>query len=108
MFLRVWRGWTSRENADAYEQLLREEIFTGIEARRVPGFRGIELGRRVSGSEVEFVTLMRFDDLDSVRGFAGDDFETAVVPSTARALLARFDQRSAHYEIVEERPAPPR
>ena len=108
MILRFWRGWTSPENAEAYEQLLREEIFTGIEARRVPGYRGIEMGRRVSGGEVEFVTLMRFDDLESVRGFSGDDLETAVVPPAARALLARFDQRSAHYELVRERPAPVR
>jgi hypothetical protein len=42
---------------------------------------------------------MTFDALDAVRYFAGIDLEAAVVPANARALLARFDERSQHYEI---------
>jgi antibiotic biosynthesis monooxygenase (ABM) superfamily enzyme len=99
MIVRVWHGWTSPTNADAYERLLREEIFRGIAHRRIPGYGGIELLRRAAGSEVEFVTIMRFDSLDAVRAFAGEDVEAAVVPAAARALLARFDARSAHYEL---------
>jgi antibiotic biosynthesis monooxygenase (ABM) superfamily enzyme len=105
VILRIWHGWTSEANADAYEELLRTEIIAGIEARDVPGYRGIELGRRSVAGEVEFVTVMRFDTLASVRAFAGSDYEQAVVPPAARALLARFDERSAHYEIAETRPA---
>ena len=101
MIARLWRGWTSPANADAYERLLREEIFNGIAARRIPGYHGIELFRRALEDGVEFVTLMRFDSLDAVRGFAGEAYETAVVPPRARALLQRFDARSAHYEIRE-------
>jgi hypothetical protein len=50
--------------------------------------------------EVEFVTVMRFDSIASVKAFAGEDYELAVVPPRARALLARFDERSAHYETI--------
>lgn len=70
------------------------------------GFLGLELGRRTAGDEVEFVTIMRFVDLASVRAFAGDDYEAAVVPPKARAVLARFEGRSAHYEVREEPAAP--
>jgi len=98
---RLWRGWTSPANADAYERLLRDEIFRGIAARRIPGYRGIELFRRSEERGVEFVTLMRFDSLDAVRAFAGEAYETAVVPPAARALLQRFDASSAHYEVRE-------
>lgn len=98
MIVRIWHGWTSPSNADAYETLLREEIFAGIAGRKIHGYRGIELFRRAQDTEVEFMTLMRFDTLDAVRDFAGDDYEVAVVPPRARALLARFDARSAHYE----------
>lgn len=105
MICRIWHGWTDRERADAYERLLREEIFAGIAARGVPGFRGIELLRRDLGAEVEFVTVMRFDTLADVREFAGADHEQAVVPAEARALLTRFDARSAHYEVREPRRA---
>jgi antibiotic biosynthesis monooxygenase (ABM) superfamily enzyme len=103
MIARVWHGWTLPKNADAYEALLKSEIFTGIAARKIAGCRGIELGRRNLGAEVEFVTVMRFDDLDGVRQFAGEDYEQAVVPPKARALLSRFDARSQHYEVRAER-----
>ena len=103
MITRVWRGWTTPEHADAYEALLVDEIIPGIAARNVPGFLDISLGRRDVDGEVEFITIMWFDSIDSVRGFAGDQYEVAVVPAAARAVLARFDERSAHYET----PLPP-
>jgi len=103
MISRIWHGWTSPRNAAAYESLLREEIFAGIENRRIAGFRGIQLLRRDAGTEVEFVTIMNFDSLDAVRDFAGDDYEAAVVPPAARAVLLRFDARSQHYDIRIER-----
>jgi antibiotic biosynthesis monooxygenase (ABM) superfamily enzyme len=99
MIVRLWHGWTTPANADGYERLLEEEIFRGIANRGIPGYRGIELLRRPAGGEVEFVTVMRFDSLDAVRAFAGADYETAVVPPSARALLSRFDARSAHFEL---------
>ena len=102
MIVRIWYGWTSPANADAYEALLKEEIFVGIGERKIPGYQGIQLLRRSLGSEVEFVTIMTFLNLDAVRQFAGEDYEVAVVPPKARALLARFDQRSEHFELVAQ------
>ena len=113
MICRIWHGWTTPANADAYERLLREEIFTGIAARRIAGYRGIQLLRRdpaagagSHAAEAEFVTMMWFDSLDDVRAFAGEDHERAVVPPAARAILSRFDARSAHYEVREDRRGP--
>jgi hypothetical protein len=103
MIVRIWHGWTSPDNANAYEALLKEEIFVGIENRRIPGFNGIQLLRRDAGAEVEFITVMRFDSLAAVREFAGDDYEVAVVPPRARAVLAHFDDRSQHYDLRAER-----
>jgi len=106
LIVRIWRGWTTPENADPYEQLLRTEIFPGIEAKGVSGFRGIRLLRRALDSQVEFMTIMEFDDLDAVREFAGPDYETAYVPRAAREVLARFDLASSHYEIRIDAPTP--
>jgi antibiotic biosynthesis monooxygenase (ABM) superfamily enzyme len=99
MICRIWHGWTTQANADAYERLLREEVFRGIAGRKIAGYRGIELVRRDVGDEVEFQTSMWFDSLDAVRTFAGDAYEEAVVPPAARAVLARYDERSAHYDV---------
>jgi len=100
VIVRIWHGWTTRANADAYEHLLEQEIFVGIRGRQIKGFRDIQLLRRALPDAVEFVTIMTFDSLAAVREFAGADYEQAVVPPKARALLARFDERSAHYEVL--------
>jgi heme-degrading monooxygenase HmoA len=99
MISRIWHGWTTPENADAYESLLKREIFVGIKGRNIPGFQKIELYRRNVDAEVEFITVMWFDSLDAVREFAGEDYEAAVVPPAARKVLAHFDARSQHYEV---------
>jgi antibiotic biosynthesis monooxygenase (ABM) superfamily enzyme len=99
MISRIWHGWTTLENADAYETLLREEIFHIIKNKQITGYRGIQLLRRPLGEEVEFITVMRLDNLEAVREFAGEDYETAFVLPQARRLLKRFDDRSQHYDI---------
>jgi len=98
MIGRLWHGWTTREHADAYERLLVTRILPGI--HRVEGYQGGYLLRRDVPEGVEFVTLTLFASMESVRAFAGADHEVAVVPPEARALLSRFDERSAHFDVV--------
>lgn len=100
MIARIWHGWTAPDDADDYESLLRRCILPGIADRGIGGYRGAHLLRRQRGDEVEFVTVLWFDDLEAVRAFAGDDLEVAVVPPEARRLLARADGRAAHYDTV--------
>ncbi len=101
MISRIWHGTTTLANADIYENMLKDEIFVGIRGRKIAGFREIQLFRRSLGAEVEFITVMWFDSLEAVRAFAGEDYEAAVVPPKARAVLSRFDERSQHYEVSE-------
>jgi len=103
MIFRIWHGWTISENADAYEALLKREVFQGIAEKSIKGYQKIELLRRDLGAEVEFVTIMRFNSLDDVKEFVGEDYERAYVPAQARKLLKRFDARSQHYELRETR-----
>lgn len=111
MIKRIWHGWTTPDDADRYEALLREEIFPGIAAKGVDGYRGVELLRRrarpLDGApggdgevgEVEFVTIMTFDSMEAVAEFAGADPGAAYVPPAARQVLVRFDERARHYEV---------
>ncbi len=105
MISRIWHGWTTLDNADKYEALLKEEIFVGVINRHIRGFRSIQLLRRKVGEEMEFVTIMLFDSLDAVREFAGEDYEVAFVPDKAREVLSHFDERSRHYEIRAKKEA---
>lgn len=103
MIARIWHGWTNMQNANAYEQLLKHEIFINITNRDIVGYNGIELLKRVVNNETEFITVMYFENLDAVKQFAGENYETAVVPENARRLLLRYDHTSQHYEILKEK-----
>jgi len=100
MIGRLWRGWTTFENAGAYAALLRNDVLPGI--HRVSGTRGAYAMRRNLEEGVEFRTLTLWESMDAVRAFAGEDYEAAVVPSDARKLLSRFDTKSEHFEIIAD------
>ena len=102
MLARIWHGWTSFENADTYESLLINEIFPSIKSRNIKGYRKISLLRCSLEHEVEFITLMIFDNLNAVKDFAGEEFEKSYVPQKAQEVLSRHDNFSQHYEIVDE------
>jgi len=100
MITRLWRGWTTFENAHPYERLLLGEILPAIARRCVDGYRGARVFRRDVEEGVEFLTILTFDSLDALRIFAGEDVERAHVPDEARALLSRFEERAQHYSEV--------
>lgn len=100
MIARIWHGYTTFENADSYEHLLREEIFEGIKNKEMHGFKSIQLFRRNIDQQTEFITLMMFDSIEAVKAFAGEQYEVAVVPEKARKLLSSFDATSQHYEVI--------
>ena len=79
MIARIWHGWTKPENAKAYEDMLRDEIFSGIARRNIKGHRGAELFIHEDGNEIEFVTLLRFDSMGAMKEFAGTDESKPVI-----------------------------
>ena len=101
MIARIWNGYTRPEHSTVYEIMLREEIFTGIRDRKMNGFIDVQLLKRKLVDEVEFITVMRFESIDAVKEFAGNDYEKAVIYEDAKPLLVRYDERSQHYEIKQ-------
>ncbi|MDQ3359448.1 MAG: antibiotic biosynthesis monooxygenase [Actinomycetota bacterium] len=102
MILRLWRGWTDAGHADAYDSVLDTNVAPGIVARELDGLESFEVFRRMPselGGESEFLTAMRFRDMDAVERFTGGDPHASYVPPQARAVLARFDEHSQHYEL---------
>ncbi|TLS36491.1 antibiotic biosynthesis monooxygenase [Pseudalkalibacillus caeni] len=101
MIARVWKGWTSRDNANAYETLLREEIFPGF--TKIDGYCGSTIYRgEEHQEEIEFMITSFFNSLDAIKAFAGqDDYDIAVIEPEAEALLSRGDSHAKHYELRE-------
>ncbi|MFD1882962.1 hypothetical protein [Paracoccus pacificus] len=105
MISRIWHGYTTPENAEKYQAIVTDEVIPGILEMHIPGFERIELFRKDRDTDVEFITVMWFRDIASVRAFVGEDYERCHVPARARAVLSRFDARSQHYQVLLERTA---
>lgn len=99
MIVRSWRGTCRPGAGDAYLKHLTEVVIPEI--RTLPGCLGAQVLRDVEAPD-RFIVLTRWADLPSVERFAGPDATHAVVPPEARALLADFDRRARHLEVVLE------
>src|SRR5260221_7308259 len=102
MIARIWRGSTSFENADAYEDFLKSEFLPAVEQKDIRGYRKFQLLRRKEDDHVSFTTIMWFETLEQIKAFAGNDYEKAVVHPKAQALLKNYDSRSQHFELRHE------
>lgn len=98
MIVRIWQGWTSHDNADAYEHLLTREVIPGILAKKIPGLLEVEVFRRETSDETEFMTKYSFDRIDSIELMSGPDPEKAFVPDSAQKILKRFESSARHFE----------
>ena len=99
MIVRMWKGWTADDAAaDAYEAFLKQSFLPS--AAKLAGFRGADvLRRQIPSGETEFVTLTRFDSIDAVKTFAGEDYERARIAPRAHELLSRHDTFCTHYDL---------
>jgi antibiotic biosynthesis monooxygenase (ABM) superfamily enzyme len=102
MIARIWHGYTSKENAPKYENVLINEVIPSIEDKKIAGFRNISVLKRSLKGEFEFITIMRFDNLECVKDFMGEHYEHAYIPEPARQVLSRFDAKAQHYDIIDE------
>jgi len=100
---RIWRGWTTHDQAGPYQDLLHLEVFPEIESKGILGYQGVELFRRDLEEETEFMTVMTFDSLKSVIAFNGKEYEKCYVPDHAQKVLKRWEEVSLHYRLIEKR-----
>ncbi|WP_187290214.1 antibiotic biosynthesis monooxygenase [Terriglobus saanensis] len=91
--------------ADTYQNVALTKVIPSIEARKIPGFLHIDVLRRpLSAERVEFMTLMWFDSAESIKAFVGEDSEASYLPTDITSVLARYDHRASHFEVVAQRP----
>jgi Helix-turn-helix family len=99
MIARMWRGWApAGAAADDYQRHYESEVADHL--RQVAGFRGARLLRQKDGAEVQFTSITFFTGMDAVRGFAGEEFDKAVLEPEARRVLSRWDERVSHHDVA--------
>lgn len=94
--VRMWRGVVRTADRDAYLDYVAE---TGMgEYRATAGnLDAWMLSRDLGDGRTEIVTVSRWESMDAIRGFAGDDVERAVFyPEDEKYLLER-DETVRHY-----------
>ena len=83
--------------------IMNKEVLPRIEAKKIPGYKKIEVLRIDLEDEVDFVTIMTFESLQNVIDFQGENYKRCYVPDVAQKVLKRWDQESTHYELIETR-----
>jgi hypothetical protein len=66
---RIWRGRTTRGNADAYAPYLYEEGIRPLEEKAL----GVQMFREDREADSEFVTISYWESVDAMSRFTGGD-----------------------------------
>jgi heme-degrading monooxygenase HmoA len=99
MISRHWKGLATPGLANRYVEHLRQETFPVLAG--IAGYRSASILTRDvrEGTEIQVVTL--WDSMDAVRAFAGETADIAVVPPVVQEMMADYDRRVVHYDVVD-------
>lgn len=99
MIARIWRCTLARENVRPYLEHFETSVLAHVNA--LDGFSEVAImEREAAEGVVELTIVSRWKTLESIKAFAGDDIETAVVAEPAKALLRSYDRRVTHHTIL--------
>ena len=100
--IRTWKGWTSLENAPIYKDMLVNEVFPAVKKKGVDGLEKVSISVQNKSNEVEFFLVLQFESLHALKTFEGENYEIAYIPDNAKEVLSRYDEKTEHYEFIEE------
>ena len=101
MIERHWKGVAIPQQAENYIHHLQSRTFSHMSG--MSGFIKATILKRLVAKGVEFLIITRWDSIESVKQFAGEQVEVAVVPPEAREMMVEFDSVAVHYEVSGER-----
>ena len=97
MIARHWNGLVKKDKADEYISHLKTDTFRRL--AKIEGFTKASILKRTLAEGVEFLIITEWSSLEAIRQFAGEDYETAVVPKIAQEMMIRYDKTAKHYEV---------
>ncbi len=98
MIVRMWHGKVPTSKAGAYRDFLNARAIPDYQS--IAGNLSVHILERQDGGVAHFITLTFWKDMDSIRGFAGEDAETAKYYPEDKDFLLEFEPRVLHYEVV--------
>ncbi|MEF8756383.1 MAG: antibiotic biosynthesis monooxygenase [Accumulibacter sp.] len=98
MVARVWHGRVLAGKAPAYRAFLNQRAIPDYQA--VPGNISVHILERQTDEITHFVTLTFWEDMNAIRGFAGEDVEQAKYYPEDGEYLLEYEPTVVHYEVV--------
>jgi len=98
MIVRMWHGRVPAEKAGRYREFLNQRAVPDY--RSVPGNISVHILERADGAVTHFVTMTFWENLEVIRGFAGEDIEVAKYYPEDRDFLLEFEPSVVHYEVA--------
>ncbi len=100
MIARIWHGRTKAEDYEAYTEFLKERAIPDY--RGTDGFVRLVFLRALKGNEGHFTLITFWESIDSIKKFAGEDYEKAKYYPEDKDFLLEFEEKVAHYEVFAE------
>ena len=97
MIARIWQGKTEKSKFRAYSEFLKKKAIPDY--KKIPGMQGLSFLRAIRGEEAHFMLITYWQDLDSIRQFAGEDADKAKYYPEDKEFLLEFEERVQHYEV---------
>ena len=97
MIERHWTGIARKESANEYIAHLRNDTFEEI--KKIKGFISAAILKRELSEGVEFLVITKWETLEVIKQFAGEEIETAVVPKLVQDIMIKYDKTVRHYEV---------
>ena len=98
MIVRMWHGCVPTSKAQAYQTFLNERAIPDYQS--VEGNISVYILEREEDEVTHFITMTFWENLDVIKGFAGDDVEVAIYYPEDKDILLEFEPRVVHYEVV--------
>jgi len=93
---RIWHGITKVEHADEYLDFLEQ---SGVsDYKSTDGNLSVEILRRIDVDKCHFWTVTKWDGYESIKKFAGEDFEKAKYYPEDKNYLLEFEPNVIHCE----------
>jgi|SRR5450432_262845 heme-degrading monooxygenase HmoA len=96
MITRIWHGRTSPDNSEWYLQFLLNEGTR--EYLETPGNLSVKVLQSKAADCCHFWTVTEWPDLNSIKAFAGEDYEKAVYYPEDEGMLLEFEEKVIHAE----------
>jgi len=98
MVVRMWHGRVPASKATAYREFLNRRAIPDYQS--VPGNISVHILERQEGDITHFITMTFWENMNAIKGFAGDEIERAKYYPEDKGFLLEFEPTVVHYEVA--------